>query len=117
MARSYDEGLTWTETIRDPALPDPSCQGSLLETPYGLLFSNPVGEVSILRHDLTIRLSTDGGTTWAVSKILHAGPAAYSALSLLPDGRIGVLYENGTIPFLPYKKITLATFSVDWLEQ
>ena len=117
IARSYDEGLTWTVTTYDEALPDPSCQGSLLETPFGLLFSNPVGEISILRHNLTVRLSEDGGETWAVSKTLHAGPAAYSALSLLPEGRLGCLYENGEFPFLPYKRITLAVFSLRWLQE
>jgi sialidase-1 len=117
IARSYDEGLTWTAATYDEALPDPGCQGSLLETPYGLMFSNPVGEVSILRHDLTVRLSGDGGETWALSKSLHAGPSAYSALSYFPDGRLGCLYENGEFPFAPYHRITLATFSLGWLEE
>ncbi|NLH49196.1 MAG: exo-alpha-sialidase [Myxococcales bacterium] len=117
IARSDDEGLTWSATTYDDALPDPSCQGSLLQTPYGLLFSNPVGEVEILRHDLTVRLSEDGGETWAASKLLHPGPSAYSALSILPDGRLGCLYENGPIPFLPYKKITWAVFSAAWLRE
>jgi sialidase-1 len=117
IARSYDEGLTWTPTVHDDALPDPSCQGSLLETTDGLMFSNPVGDVSILRHDLTARLSEDGGRTWAFSKTIHAGPSAYSALSDLPDGGFGCLYEQGRIPFLPYDRITLATFSIGWLKE
>ncbi len=117
IARSYDEGRTWTPTVHDDALPDPGCQGSLLETSNGLMFSNPVGDVEILRHDLTARLSADGGRTWAYSKTIQAGPSAYSALSDLPDGRFGCLYEQGPIPFLPYARITPATFSLAWLEE
>ena len=117
IARSYDEGETWTPTVHDDALPDPGCQGSLLETSSGLMFSNPVGDISILRHNLTARLSEDGGRTWAFSKAIHAGPSAYSSLSDLPDGRLGCLYEQGRIPFLPYDRITLAVFSLAWLTE
>ncbi len=115
VARSYDEGETWTEPIHDEALPDPSCMGSLLQTPYGLFFSNPDSEIYLMRKRLTIRLSLDGGETWEHSKILHEGGAAYSALSYLPDGRIGLLYENGRLPFLPYERITFTMFSMGWL--
>lgn len=115
IARSNDEGLTWTETTRDEALVDPSCQGSLLQTPYGVLFSNPASNFPLLRHKLTVRLSLDGGETWAFSKEIHRGGSAYSALSLLPDGRLGCLYENGILPFRPYDRITLAVFSIGWL--
>ena len=44
---------------------------------------------------MTVRLSEDGGQTWSCTKLLHEGPAAYSCLTLLPDGDIGCLYEAG----------------------
>ena len=61
-----------------------------------------------------MRLSYDDGATWPVAKLLHAGPAAYSALAVLPDGRIGCLYERGQKS--AYERITFARFGLDWLE-
>ena len=75
-----------------------------------LLFSNPA---STKREKMTVRLSYDGGRTWPLSKLIHAGPSAYSALSILPDKSIGCLYERGESS--PYEKITFARFSLEWL--
>ncbi len=116
VARSYDAGLTWEAQAFDQALQDPSCQGSLLATKHGLLFSNPASKKEMGRSTLTIRLSTDGGYSWASSRVLRQEPSAYSALAPLPDGRFGCLYEAGdTFPIAPYDRITLARFSLDWL--
>ena len=43
---------------------------------------------------LTLRVSHDGGRTWAESFCLEEGPSAYSSLAMLSDGRLGVLYER-----------------------
>ena len=44
---------------------------------------------------LTIRRSDDGGKTWCAKFVLEEGPSAYSAMGLMADGRLGVLYERG----------------------
>ena len=75
-----------------------------------VLFSNPA---STNRERLTIRLSDDQGRTWPVAKLLYPGPSAYSCLTVLPDKRIGCLYERGDRG--PYETITFARFSLDWL--
>jgi sialidase-1 len=113
-ARSADQGQSWGETTRDPALNDPSCEGSLLATPADLLFSNPDSASS--RTKLTVRVSHDDGVTWPVARVLHAGPAAYSSLAPLKDGRLACLYEQGEFSFAPYDRITLARFTRGWLE-
>ena len=99
IARSRDGGLTWSEVVKDPAHIEPRCQGSLSyftdalsHDKDRLLFSNPA---STKRENMTVRLSYDGGHTWPVAKQLHAGPSAYSCLSVLPDLTIGCLYERG----------------------
>ena len=115
-ARSEDQGQTWTETTRDPALTDPSCEGSLLATSSGLVFSNPDSVAPLDRKRLTVRVSHDDGLTWARSRVLRAGPAAYSSLAALGDGRLGCLFENGEFSFAPYDRITLARFTRGWLE-
>jgi sialidase-1 len=112
VAHSKDGGLTWSDPVADPALIEPVCQASLTRLPDGraLLFSNPASKK---RENLTVRLSTDDGRTWPVARTLHAGPAAYSCLAVLPDGSIGCLYERGAKG--PYEAIVFAHFSLAWL--
>ena len=62
---------------------------------------------------MTVRLSPDDGKTWPVSKVIHAGPAAYSCLAMLTDGSVGLLYEQGEQN--ASEKISLAQFTLDWL--
>jgi sialidase-1 len=64
---------------------------------------------------MTVRLSEDDGGAWVAAKELHAGPAAYSCLTVLSDGTIGCLYERGEKQ--PYEKITFARFGLDWLSE
>jgi sialidase-1 len=112
VAISSDGGETFGEPADDPALIEPVCQASLIRLPEkgGLLFSNPA---STKREKMTVRLSPDDGKTWPHARLLYDGPAAYSCLSVLPDGRIGCLYERGEKD--PYGRIVLARFGRDWL--
>lgn len=113
VAISTDGGETFTKPAADQALVEPVCQASILRLPGetgGILFSNPA---STKREKLTVRLSRDEGKTWRYAKLLHAGPAAYSCLTVLPNGDIGCLYERGDKH--PYETITFARFSRDWL--
>lgn len=114
IAKSTDGGLTFSKPMEDKTLIEPVCQASLLRYPGDeplLLFSNPA---STRREKLTVRLSRDGGTSWPAARLLHAGPAAYSCLTVLPDKNIGCLYERGQKS--PYEEITLARFPFAWLE-
>ena len=118
VAISEDGGMTWSPVKPDRTLFEPVCQGSLFRCtwPEGgqksrILFLNPA---SLKRENLTIRVTYDEGSTWPLSRTLHAGPAAYSGITLLPDGSIGCLYECGDRR--PYEKIVFEHFSLDWLE-
>jgi sialidase-1 len=75
-----------------------------------LLFANPA---SSARERLTVRLSYDEGTSWPIARVVHAGPAAYSSIVVLPDRSIGVLFERGDRS--PYDRISFARFTLDWL--
>lgn len=109
---SSDSGMTWSPVRSDQALVEPVCQGSVqARGGQQVLFANPA---SVKRENMTVRLSEDGGETWAYARTLHAGPSAYSDLVVCADGRIGCLYERGSKH--PYEKITLATLSPEWLE-
>jgi len=114
VSRSADGGLTWSEPEPDLALVEPVCQASVVSVPVGasgvLLFCNPA---STERERLTVRASLDGGRTWPASELLWPGPAAYSDLAALPDGRIACLAEQGD--GMPYERIRLQVFALEWL--
>lgn len=116
VATSEDGGDTWSELKFDKTLFEPICQASFLrhvtpksKQPGPLLFSNPASRAG--RRNMTVRASWDEGKSWPKSKQLHAGPAAYSCLTVLPDGRIGCLYEAGKDN--AYQTLTFARFSLD----
>lgn len=102
LSQSKDAGQTWTDAGFDDALIEPVCQASLLRAgEKSLLFANPA---SSKREKLTIRLSDDAGKTWPFSRVLHAGPAAYSSLAMMDDQTAACLFEAGERG--PYECIT-----------
>jgi sialidase-1 len=109
VAWSTDGGETFAGFRRDEALIEPVCQGSVATSADGrvLFFSNPA---SLSRENLTLRRSDDGGRTWAASRTVYAGPAAYSDLAVLEDGVVLCLYERGAAS--PYEEIALARVSL-----
>ena len=114
---SEDGGISWTDPAEAVELIEPVCQAALIRYTAGgessgnwMLFSNPA---STKRENMTLRLSKDDGLTWPISKVLHKGPAAYSALAVLPDGDILCLYEKGDQN--PYEKISLVRVNIEEL--
>ncbi|MEZ6039505.1 MAG: serine hydrolase [Planctomycetaceae bacterium] len=119
---SKDGATGWSKPVFHPQLMEPVCMASVIAHPSQpgmVLFSNPhtVGldangkEVAAgrgKRKNLSIKLSTDYGQTWSVSRTLEAGPSAYSDLAVLPDGDVICLYEGD-------KTITSARFSLNWV--
>ena len=106
VAWSSDNGATWSPVRTDQTLVEPVCQASLQSLgDQRLLFANPAG---VKRENMTVRLSEDGGETWAHARSLHSGPSAYSDLVVCGNGSIGCLYECGDGQ--PYERITFACF-------
>ena len=110
-AISKDGGLTWSRVFDDKTLVDPGCQGSIVRRTAAtsskrnrLYFSNPA---SLKRERLSIRFSDDDGKTWSAERVIHAGPAAYSCSTVLPDGSVAVLFECGDKG--AYERIRLVT--------
>ena len=119
VATSKDGGETWSELTHHTSLVEPRCQAGFIRYAAGarvdsrnrLLFSNPAHRKE--RVNMTVRLSHDSGKTWPVSKVIHSGPSAYSCLTVLEDGSVGLLYENGNDT--PYERISFARFNLEWL--
>ncbi|MGM5470003.1 sialidase family protein [Flavobacteriaceae bacterium LMO-SS05] len=113
--RSTDEGKTW-ETKPVPELIDPGCNASIIRytsiedgyTKNRLLFSNAKSEKG--RVNMTVRISYDEGKTWSEGKTIYEGPSAYSDLTILENGDIGLFFEQDE-----YTKNPFVSFSLKWL--
>ncbi len=100
IATSSDAGLTWSRSSFHNKLIGPRCQASMIRyTPADapeksiILFSNPASRKE--RMNMTLRASNNEGISWPFSKVIHAGPSAYSSLTVMPDGDIACLFEGG----------------------
>ncbi len=110
-AYSADGGESLVTPFRPQAgLTGPVVQGSLLQLrdPDVLLFSGPADPDA--RALMTIRASTDDGTTWRPVHTVDGLPAAYSDLVRVDDGTVGLLHETGD--FGPYEKIVFRRIPV-----
>ncbi|MFZ1290402.1 MAG: sialidase family protein [Melioribacteraceae bacterium] len=92
---SKDEGKTW-KSFADSSLIDPGCNASLIKYNYEdkniLIFSNAKSKSE--RKNMTIRLSYDEGKTWSEGKTIYKGSSAYSSLTILQNGDIGLFFEK-----------------------
>jgi sialidase-1 len=95
-------------------LPDPTCMASIVRHPSGaLIFSNPASSKN--RVGMTLRVSDDDGKTWSTGRVLDPRPAAYSCLTILADGTIGILYEAGEKNSA--ETLLFANITLDWVRQ
>ena len=112
---SADEGNTW-ETAPDPTLIDPACNASIIRytsladghDKNRLLFSNAKSKNK--RRNMTVRISYDEGKTWSEGKTIYAGDSAYSTLTVLENGEIGLLFEKDA-----HTKNVFVRFTLEWL--
>jgi|GEM_PF-161135 len=113
---SEDGGIHWSNMRLDFGLPGTPCQGSLLShdsresEKSTVLFSAPANKYA--RNRGTIWMSSSQGETWEYSRVITPGFFAYSCLSSLPDGRIGILYEADG-----YSRIVFTSFSEEWITE
>jgi sialidase-1 len=98
ISKSHDGGETWSEIQHAQQLVESRCQAGMLD--FGLyngknikLFSNP--SVPNGRTHMTIKVSFDNCVSWTNSKLIYAGPSAYSCMAKLPNGNIGLFFEYG----------------------
>ena len=55
-------------------------------------------------------ISKDGGPTWPIKRMIYPEYFGYSCLTVLPDGRVGCLYEReGTA------RTSLGLYDLNWL--
>lgn len=114
---SKDEGKTW-ETREEPQLIDPGNNASFIrytsvEDGYDknrILFSN--AKMRKERENMTVRISYDEGKTWSEGKTIYPGSSAYSSLTILENGDIGLFFEKDN-----HTENVFISFSLDWLTE
>lgn len=115
VAISSDGGERWNRTWVDRALPDPVCEGSLLDVGDQdgkaiLAFSNDAD--SAHRRNLTLRISFDGGRSWDRSYPVDARGAGtgYSDIVVVAPHEIGVLYERDDYSRIVFRTVRWRPF-------
>ncbi|MCV9934061.1 exo-alpha-sialidase [Flavobacterium sp. LS1R47] len=114
---STNKGATWGTAYNQTSITDPNCDGDFIRytsTLDGydknrLLHSIPFAGS---RKNVSVQLSTDEGTTWGAPKTIFSGASAYSSLTILQDGTIGIYYENGENSTY---QMYFVRFSLNWL--
>lgn len=115
LAYSPNGGQNWDEVYFEEDLPDPVCQGSILDLGESdgktiLAHSNNANETE--RNQLTVKISFDEGKTWELTlPIDYTGdPAklpwtAYSDLVKLSKNTLGILYERDNYQEIVFKPV------------
>ena len=114
---STDNGLSWGTAYNQTDMTDPNCDGDFIRytsTLDGydknrLLHTIPFASN---RTNVSVLMSTDEGATWPVRKTIFSGASAYSSLTVLPDGTMGIYYENGENSTY---QMYFVRFSLNWL--
>ncbi len=107
---SEDGGETWSEqgTWKDICVN--ACDGDIIPLGDSLLLHSVPN--SMERRNVSIFVSRDNGRTWPYSKSICAYESVYSSMTVLPDGTLGVYFEeNPEVEFDMY----FVNFSADWL--
>lgn len=106
-AWSEDGGMTWSPLADQPELVDPECQASLGYWPERnlLLFLNPASTRN--RSGGGLRTSRDHGYRWSAPETVWPGPFAYSSMTMLTNGRLGVLFERDDYAAISFLSLDL----------
>lgn len=115
-----DDGQTWQhapQTRFTSGISGNACDGEYMywcstldDNPWNIVFQTLPNSGN--RQNLSIALSTDEGETFGLPKTICPRGSAYSAATILPDGTVGVYYEEEGI-FGGYT-MRFVRFSLNW---
>ncbi|MDZ5254306.1 sialidase domain-containing protein [Clostridium sp. LIBA-8841] len=125
IATSFDGGETWHEEVEmDTNLKEPYCQLSVMNYSQkvdgkdALIFANPEATYpNRVNGTVKIGLINENGTyengepkydlEWKYKKLVKPGYYAYSCLTELPNGNIGLFYEGTPTTNMSYTEMNL----------
>lgn len=115
-----DDGQTWSnpaQTRFTSGISGNACDGEYMYwcstldgNPWNIVFQTLPNSGS--RENVSIALSTDEGETFGSAKTICPRGSAYSAATVLPDGTVGVYYEENGL-FGGYT-MRFVRFSLNW---
>lgn len=92
-----DDGVSWSEPVWEPLIPDQRCMASILGVNGKVLFSNPAycGSLNgwIDRKEVTVRMSDDDTKSWKYARMVTDKWSGYSHLAAVGDTYY-LLYET-----------------------
>lgn len=123
IATSFDGGATWHDEVpEDTSLREPYCQLSVINYSGkingkdAIIFSNPDAS-SRVNGSVKVGLINENGTydngepryefDWIYNKTVKPGSFAYSCLTELPDGNLGLFYEGEGAGRMAYTEFDL----------
>ena len=122
---SQDRGMTWGKSYLQSDIQDPACNGDIMRystTKEGALKNiilHSIPDDNRIRQNVSVLLSYDEGRTWPVKKTILSGLSAYSSMTVLPDGTIGIVVEEGkwddSLPGADGFKLWFVRFTLSWL--
>lgn len=113
---STDQGETWSDPELIPELVEPleGCEGSTIRHPLnGWLFFSGANNFSPYRYNMSIFISKDEAKSWQSYIQIDPGRSAYSALTVLQDNSVGLLYERSNLTDLIFVP-THISFLIIW---
>ncbi len=115
LAYSSDGGQTWDEAYFEEDLPDPVCQGSILdlgESDGKTILAHANNADKTDRNRLTVKISFDEGKTWELTLPIDYTDeqsklpwTAYSDLVKLGENTLGILYERDDYREIIFKQV------------
>jgi hypothetical protein len=98
---STDGGMTWGLATVQNQLVEPGCNGDFIRysstldgAPQNVLLHS-IPNHSSTRRNVSVFVSKDEGANWSLLKTIYPQASAYSGLTVLSDGTVGVYYECG----------------------
>ncbi|HSH95449.1 MAG TPA: sialidase family protein, partial [Roseimicrobium sp.] len=132
---SKDGATGWSTPKFDDALLEPICMAGIVRLSTvkdggknRIVFSNPDNLKRLDgkespgktrdRMNISLKLSYDEGSTWAVNKVLDPGGSGYSDLAVTKNGTILCFYGRGDrndFSGFAFNQLTLVRFNLEWL--
>ncbi len=122
---STDRGVSWGKAYKNPNIKAPACNGDIIKYPETpglrnrscILHSLP--NDTAIRQNVSVMVSYDDGSTWPVKRTICPGYSAYSSMTILPDGTIGIVVEEGKwdngLPGEDSFDLYFMRFSLNWI--
>jgi len=120
-AVTHDFGLNWEDVRQHEDLISPACSGSALSVEHqgdtAVLVICPTGDdfTANSRKNGVVYISTDNGQAFPVRHLIVPGGFAYSCLTQLENGDLGLLYEKPYSQII-FQRIPQATWQA-WVEE